>query len=152
MNTPESFMPRRASAKDFMERKFHRQNKGYVTLLSVLIVGALGTAVATTLIILGLGSSRTSFTLAESSQARAFSNACAEEALESIREVPGFSGSGGLTFSQGTCSFTVVSTGGENREIKASSTVGRVVRKVKIILDRITPKINVTSWQEVADF
>jgi len=30
--------------------------------------------------------------------------------------------------------------------------VGTIIRKVKVTIDAINPQINVTSWQEVADF
>jgi len=126
--------------------------KGYVALITVLITGAIGVAIATSLLLLGLGSSRTSFALEQSNQAKALANACAEEALQQIRDSTPFTGTGSLTLGQGTCGYTVVNDGGENRTVTASGTVGTVVRKIKIIVNTINPAINLTSWQEVADF
>ncbi len=124
---------------------------GYITLISVLVVGAVGVAVATSLILLGLGSSRTSFAVEQSGQAKALANACAEEALQQIRDSTPFTGSGSLTLGRGTCGYTVTSQGGQNRTITSSSTVNSVIRKVQVIISAITPAITVTSWQEVAD-
>ena len=124
---------------------------GFVTLISVLVVGAVGVAITLSIILLGLGSSRTSFAVEQSNQARALANACAEEALQQIRDSTPFTGTGNLSLGQGTCTYTVTSQGGQNRTITSSGTVGTILRKVKIIIDKITPNINVTSWQEVAD-
>lgn len=126
--------------------------KGYITLLMVIIVGAVGVLTSISLLLLSVGSSRTSLSFDKSNQAKALVNACAEAALDQIRSSPAFSGSASLTFGQGSCSYTVTNLGGENRLVNASSTVGEVLRKVKITLNQITPKINLTSWQEVSDF
>ena len=127
------------------------RSKGYIALITVLVTGAVGAAITVSLILLGLGSSRTSFSLEQSNQAKALANACAEEALQQIRDSTAFTGTGSLTLGQGTCGYTVVNDGGENRTVTASATVGTVVRKIKIIVNAINPAINITSWQEVAD-
>lgn len=122
---------------------------GFVTLLTTLFLVAIGGVVATSVLLLGLGASRTSFAQEQSAQARALANACAEEALQQIRDSTPFTGTGSLTLGQGTCSYTVTSGGGQNRTVTSSGTVGTIVRKVSISIDKINPKINVTSWQEV---
>ncbi|MBI2033816.1 MAG: hypothetical protein HYT13_01825 [Candidatus Liptonbacteria bacterium] len=125
---------------------------GYITLLMVIIVGAIGVATGVSLLLLGVGSSRSSLSFEKSNQAKALSNACAEAALDQIRNSSAFSGSAGLTFGRGSCSYQVLNLGGQSRLINASGTVDEVVRKIKITLNQITPKINLTSWQEVSDF
>lgn len=129
-----------------------RESKGYIALITVLVVGAIGVAICVSLLLLGLGSSRTSFSLEQSNQTKALANACAEEALQQIRDSTPFEGTGNLTLGQGTCTYTVTKLTGQNRTITATGTVGTIVRKVKVIIDAISPSINVTSWQEVADF
>lgn len=126
--------------------------KGYITLLMVIIVGAIGVATSVSLLLLGVGSSKTSLSIEKSNQAKALVNACAEAALNQVRSSPAFSGSASLSLGRGNCSYTVTNLGGQNRLINASSTVDEVVRKIKITLNQITPKINLTSWQEVSDF
>lgn len=128
------------------------RNGGYVTLLSVLVVGAVGVTIATSLLLLGLGASRSSFAVEQSDQAKALANACAEEAMQQIRDSMPFTGSNDLSLGQGDCSYTVTSQGGQDRTVTATGEVGTVVRKVKIIIDQINPTIQVVSWQEVADF
>lgn len=118
----------------------------------MLVVAAIGVAIAVSVILLGLGVSRTSFALVQSYQARALADACAEEALERIVESVPFTGSGSLTLGQGTCTYTVINTGSQNRTATSSATVGTITRKVKITIDKVNPTIHTTSWQEVADF
>lgn len=134
------------------QRSENSQRQGYIALISVLILGAVGTAVAISLVLLGLGSSRSSFTVTQSNQAKSLVNACLEEALQQIRDSTPFTGTGGLTLGLGTCTYTVTSQGGQNRTIIATATVGTIVRKVKSIITAIHPDITISSWQEVADF
>jgi hypothetical protein len=124
---------------------------GYVTLLSVLIFGAVGMAITLSVILLGTAATQTSLTFQQSNQAKSLANACAEEALVIIDNTTLFEGSAGLTLGAGTCSYTVVRLSAENRTIATSGTVGTVIRKINISLDDINPTIHITSWQEVAN-
>jgi hypothetical protein len=126
------------------------RGRGYIALISVLVVGAVGISVTVSLILLGLGSSRTSLALEQSNQARGLVNACAEEALQQIRNSTPYTGTGTLTLGQGDCNYTVTSQGGSNRTVDSTGIVGTVTRKAKIIISAIQPKIIVTSWKEVA--
>lgn len=127
-------------------------NDGYITLLSVLVIGAIAVLIAVSLILLGLSSSRNSFSLEESNQAKALANACAEEALQEIQDLLVYEGSDTISLGQGSCTYTVTNLGVQNRDIEATGTVGNVVRKVEILIDQIRPEINIVSWQEVDDF
>lgn len=125
---------------------------GYVTLLSVLILGAVAVLISTSVILLGLGSSRTSLSLTNSAQAKALANACAEEALQQIHDNKYYEGTGNLSLGDGDCEYSVISLGVQNREINSTGNVSNVTRKVKITIDQITSEINVSSWQEVSGF
>lgn len=127
------------------------QRNGFITLISVLVVGAVGIAIALSLLLLGVGNSRTSFAVEQSNQAKALANSCAEEALQQIRDSTSYTGSGSLTLGQGTCNYTVTSQGGQSRTITVTGTVGTIFRKVKIIINNITPAISVTSWQSTVN-
>jgi hypothetical protein len=129
-----------------------KNNKGYVALISVIIVSGVGLAIALSILQLGAGSQRNGKVIEQSSQAKGLANACAEAALQKILDSPPFTGSQGLTLGQGSCSYAVLNNGGENRTINASGTVGTIVRKVKISLTQIIPQLNISSWQEAADF
>ncbi len=133
-----------------MNNLYSRKTKnGYITLISVLVVSAISVAVSVSLLLLGLSFSQTSYALQQSNQAKGLANACAEEALEQIRTTTSFTGAGNLTFGLGSCTYTVLSTGGEGRTILASGTVDNTIRKVSVIIDSINPLITASSWQEV---
>ncbi len=125
------------------------KNNGYVALIAVLTVGAVGTVLVTGVILLGLAWSRTSFTAQQSFQAKTLADACMEDALQNIKNSITFAGNGTLTFGQGSCNYTVTNNGAQNRSIVAKGFVGNLVRKVNVNLDKIAPAINITSWQEV---
>lgn len=132
--------------------KNHMENTtGFVTLVAVLLVGVVGISIGLSILLLGLGSSRTSFAIEQSNQAKALANACAEEALEQMRDSTSFSGSGSFSLGQGICTYTVTNLGGQNRIVATFGIVGTMVRKVKVVIDKINPKIHVVSWLEAPD-
>lgn len=133
-------------------KRGRRAGRGFAILVTILIVGAIGLAISVSLLLLGLSSSRTSFAQEQSFQAKALADACAKEGLQQIKDSNPFTGSASLYLGRGSCSYTVTSQGGGNRTITASSTIGSSVRKVKILIDAVNPQVNVTSWQELADF
>ena len=124
---------------------------GYITLVSVLIVGAVGLAITISILLFGLNSSRTSFALEQSIIAKNLANACAEEGLETIRENTTFVGTNTFYFENGNCTYEVINNGGSNRTINSSGLVADIVRRVQINIDALSP-VNVVSWQEVAGF
>ncbi|MEK7631850.1 MAG: hypothetical protein AAB445_03220 [Patescibacteria group bacterium] len=129
---------------------FARKPKAFITLISVLILGAVGVAIALSLVLLGVGASRSAFASGQSVQAKNLANACAETALNTIRSTPAFTGTIPLTLGAGTCSATITNTGGTTRLVVASGTVGTVVRRVSITVATVAP-VTLTSWQEVAN-
>lgn len=127
-------------------------DRGYITLISVLIVTAISVAVASSLLLLGVGSSRTSFALEQSNQAKNIASACAEEALLKIKELTSYTGEGTISVGLGVCEYSVTSQGGQNRTIQTLGIVGSITRRVEIIIDSINPDIHIISWQEVSSF
>ena len=133
-------------------RQFDNKS-GFIALLAVLFLAAIGTGAGISLLILGLTSSQSSFSFESSFRARMLANACAEEALERLRESIYYTGNEVINFSLGSCQIMTISgTGNLNRTVQTTGSFGTVVRKVKVITTRIHPQILVTSWQEVADF
>lgn len=130
----------------------NKKQPAYVLLISILVIGAVGLSASIYMLLSGLSATQTSVSLDASTRARSMTNACAEEALEQIRESTSFSGTGSLLIDTLTCEYEVINLGGNNREVRAWSTVNSATRKVKILIDAINPDINIASWQEVADF
>lgn len=124
----------------------------FVVLLAILIIGAVAAAVAVSLLLIGVSQTKSSLVQDNSAQARVAAESCIEEALEQIREDANYSGTVTLAVGNASCQYTVVKGSGEARTITASATSMNVVRKVRVTVGRIFPTIEITSWQEVADF
>lgn len=127
------------------------KNNGYVILLTVLVVGAVAVTAAAALLIVGVDSAKNANLKVSSHSAGLLADACAEEALEVIRESLSFSGYGSLGLGESGCSYFITKLSGQNRTIVASSTVGGAARAVRIKIDRMFPIISIVSWQETAN-
>ena len=127
------------------------KSRGYIALISVIILGAIGTAVDVSVLLLSLNASRTSLAYEQSNQAQALANACVEQALNLIKTDPNYTGSMGLIFGLNSCDYNVTNQGGQTRQITASGSVASIIRKVSITTSALTPQIVFSSWQEVAD-
>ncbi len=123
-----------------------------MTLISLLIVGAIATAVTTTTLLLGIVSTQTALAKEESSKALYLANACIEEGLKQIREQTEYNGTETLSFEDGSCDYTVNHMGSEARTINAIGTVNQVVKKIQVEVSTINPQITIDTWREVADF
>jgi hypothetical protein len=126
--------------------------RGYIALLSVIMVGAIGTAIMLSVMLLGVSTSKTDFAVQQSGSAKVIASSCGEEALQKILETGTTSSSGGLSLGSGSCTYTVMSQNGQNITINSTGVVGTVVSKVKIVVSTTTPSIILSSWQEVGDF
>jgi hypothetical protein len=129
---------------------YPRAQGGYVALITVLIVGAVSLAVGVAILLTGTDSQRVTLVLQQSIQARNLANACVEEALQQMHDSTTFTGTNNLSLDQGTCTYTVTNTGGNNRTIVTTATVGNVVRKNQVYATIGTSSISITSWQEVS--
>lgn len=125
---------------------------GYIALISILIISAIVLLIAISAGVLSISEADMGLAKNQASEAYYYANACAEHALQEIRELSSFTGTDTIVFDNGSCGYTVTSQGGSNRTITASGNVGDITRKIQITINQINPLINITSWDEVADF
>ena len=125
---------------------------GYITLLALLIVGVIGIAITSSILLSGVGSTQYTLTGQQGALARTYVQACAEEGLQQLRDNTAFTGIGSLSFSEGACSYDVDNTGGDTRRIRASSTVDAIIRRVEVSVDALSPQITISSWEDVVSF
>jgi hypothetical protein len=123
--------------------------KGYIALITVLIVGAVATAISVALMLSGADSQRASTITQNSTGARGLVSACAEEALQVIHDNTSFTGSGNLTLGPGTCTYNVTTLGGNDRIIDVSGTVNATVRRAQLSIT-IGSSITINYWQDIA--
>lgn len=136
----------------FIFNKYNSKRKGYIALLSVIALSALGVAIMLVILLSGVSASKTDFALQQSASANIAASSCGEEALEVILETGTSSTSGGLSFTSGSCSYTVTSENGQNITINSIGSVGTTVSRVQIIVATTTPYIILSSWKEVEGF
>ena len=125
--------------------------RGYIALISVILISALGVAIMVATIASGISASKTDFSLQQSGSARSMAVSCAEEALQKILETATTSSTGNLTIASGTCSYLITSSS-SIITINSSGFLGTVTSKIKVVIASTSPSITLSSWEEVADF
>jgi hypothetical protein len=133
--------------------KLKINNKGYVALVTVLIVSAVGLAIATTLLLYAIGVSKSSITYDSSDQARAYADSCAEEAIVRLKRDISYTGNETLTFDYGSCEIRpVLGSGNTDRTVQTIGNVGNTYRKVEVQISVVNPQTQINIWEEVSDF
>jgi hypothetical protein len=127
---------------------FKHCGQGFSTLLIVIIIGSISIGLMMTLSMNSLWSVKSSLNSKNLNKSKALVNACAEIALETLRENKNFTGSSSVIISGNTCDYIISNTGGDNRSITINSTVSGVVSKLQINTSAFNP-IVISSWQEV---
>ncbi|MBD3300459.1 MAG: hypothetical protein GF347_03850 [Candidatus Moranbacteria bacterium] len=136
-----------------MKTKKQKFNQGYVVLISVLIVSAIGITVAVSILLSSINASQSNQIMTDAAQARAYADSCVEEALSQLKGNQSFSGTGSLVFpDSSTCEYEVINLGGENTRINSVGYHRDTVQRFEVYLDNVTPSINIVSWKPVADF
>lgn len=137
--------------KDFIKlQKDYR--KGYVALISVIFMSAIGVMIMLSVIASGIDASKTDFAMQQSSIAKGMASSCMEEALQKILETSTTSSSGNLAISSGTCTYVISSINGLNIRINSTGILGEATSKIKVTIATTSPSIVLSSWEEVADF
>jgi len=127
---------------------------GYVLLLSTVFIGAISSIILASVLMLGTNSSQVHLAVEQSGRALAAAHACADRALLSLRQNPGYDGGEFLVIDEmANCEIlTVGGTGNTNRLLCTEGQSGDAVRRFEIIISQIYPQISISSWQEVSLF
>lgn len=128
------------------------KNKGYIALISVLSISAVGLAIATALLVLGIDSTKTSINIYQGFEAKNLAHTCSDLALDKIRSNINYTGTDTQSIGNGSCNYVVNNLGGTNREVLSYGTVANVVRREKIIINQVSPTIGISSWKEQSTF
>lgn len=131
-------------------KKITMLRRGYIALLSVIFISAIGVLIMLSVVASGVDASKTDLATQQTGESRAMASSCAEEALQMILETSTTSSSGNLTIASGTCTYLVSSVGGLH--VEATGFFDSTVSRVKVVISTTTPSIVLSSWQEVADF
>jgi len=124
------------------------KNKGFSTLLIVILLGSVTLTLALTLSTSSVWSIKSSTDTRNGNITKAMANACAEVALEVLRENNNYTGSGNTMIDSNTCDYIITNTGGATRLISVLSVVNEITRKLSIETSSFNPLV-VSSWSEV---
>lgn len=127
--------------------------KGFIALISVLIIGALVLVISVGLSLRSVTETQISLGEQESHRALALANLCMEAALMKLESVLHYSGNEIIIVNGQSCDIMgVEGSGNLNRTVKTKSTVSGYTKKVKVVVSKVSPVMQITSWEEVGDF
>lgn len=131
----------------------HKKRKGFILLITILIIGAIASAILSSLLLLGISANQVSLSVQQSEKALATAQACAEYALLRLRQSPSYDGNEFLTLGDDQCEIlTIGGIGNNNRAVCAEGTSGEAIRRLEIAVSQVLPQTTLYSWQEVAIF
>ena len=122
--------------------------KGFVAISTVLILGSVVVAIATTISLLSIGEAQSSLSLFKGEDNLTFVEGCVEDAMLKIRSNSAYSGTT-ITRPEGTCTITYTLTGPTNWDITVSSGSTSYQRKIEVVFVRNATGITLTSWKEI---
>ncbi len=127
--------------------------RGYIALISILIISAVLLLIALSSGQLGTGWTKMMIQKIQAAKSGYLAQSCAEEALMKIAENPAYAGSETVNLNGKTCQILAIENlGGQGRRIKTVSNADNQTKRVKIEISQISPKITVSLWQEVSAF
>ena len=104
---------------------------GYVILVGVLVMGAVAVSVATSIILLGIGSSKSSFIQQRGYLSQSIADACAEIALQNLIDDPDYDGEVIDPFAGGSCTIDIDQPC-TDCILQVVGQVGEVIRRTKV--------------------
>lgn len=130
-----------------------RFRDGYAFLVTVLVIGVMATATATSLMLLGWAAEQNGFLYERSGQAEEYAKSCIERTFRRLRTEPTYAGGETMTFAKGSCVIHPVAGDGINdRRICVEGTSGRSTRRFQLNVSDLFPRIKTSSFAEVAAF
>ena len=132
-----------------MNRDFIKNQKGLIALITVLIVLAVTLVIGIGLGLRSVTEMKIGLQRSQSSQAYYLANLCSEHALMKLKEDSNYTGNEATSTENGSCAILPIEG---TWIIKVSATSSDQVKKMKIVVNQINPKMIIDSWQEVADF
>lgn len=133
-----------------MRFNYGSNKKGFVAIVSVLVIGAIGVTVSVSLLLFGIASIQNGSAQEESAGARYMADSCAEYALQRLLEDPSYQGGETLDVDGRSCEVLSVTTIGEGIvEFRSIGYDGDAVKNVLVRTEQLRPYIVVGSWQEV---
>jgi len=127
--------------------------KGYVFLLSVLVIGTIVAATTVSLLILGGAAERTAVSFMQSIQALENARICVERGLYELRADPTYTGEETFVLDGGSCELQPIGGAGNGpHTLCALGSNGGSLRRIEVRASTILPRVTVDVWREVSSF
>lgn len=127
----------------------NKNQLGFIALTSVLIIFALTLIIATSFTLKSINEATMGLKKNQSSQAYYLANLCAEQALLKLKEDIDYTGNETVLIKGGSCQILPI----EGRwTIKVLGSFQNNIKKVKIVVSQVNPKMVIYSWEEIKDF
>lgn len=101
-------------------------------LMSVLIMGAVAVSIATSVLLSGVGFSKSSLVQQQGYQAQALADSCGEIAVENIQEDANYAGDETIVIGLGECEIFPITESGGVKTINVEGSVGSLTRRAQI--------------------
>lgn len=128
------------------------KKKGFVALISVIIISAIILTISISLMLTNLNVSLSGLIIRQSQQAKELANTCSQFALWQLAQNFDNSNSQTFNFSEGICQFEILTINNDSRRINSWAEVSNMIRKESVELSLINNNLSIISWQELADF
>lgn len=126
---------------------------GYAFLVTVLVIGVIATATATSLMLLGWAAEQNGLLVSQSAQAEANARSCVERTLRRLRIEPTYAGNETWTLERGTCVVHAVAGDGINdRRVCVEGKHGKSTRRFQMNVAELFPNVKASSFSEVVEF
>ena len=130
-----------------------RSRDGYAFLVTVLVIGVMATATATSLMLLGWAAEQNGFLIERAGQADEYAKACIERTFLRLRTEPTYAGGETVTFPKGSCVIHPVAGDGVNdRRVCVEGRSGNTVKRLQVAVSQLFPSIKTSSFAEVVAF
>lgn len=130
-----------------------RSHPGYAFLVTVLVIGVMATATATSLMLLGWAAEQNGLLISQSAQAETNARSCMERTLRMLRLDPSYAGDETLSLERGTCIVhAVVGDGVNDRRICIEGKYGKSTRRFQVSVSELFPSVKMLSFAEVVSF
>ncbi len=125
---------------------------GFVTLMSIIVIGAVGATITTGIVLMSIRYSQTSDSLFMSNKAKFYASACAEKGLMNFRKNIDYYGNDTLDFADGECFIYPLVLSEGRVTIKAEGTYEGYIGRVQIDVVEIELGLWRSEWKEVEEF
>jgi hypothetical protein len=132
-----------------MQKKYFKNQKGFIALMTFLIFSAISLAIGIGLSFRSISESKMSLQKNQSSSAYYLANLCAEHSLMQLKGNIGYNGNESITITEGSCQILPIEG---NWTLKIIASSSQQFKKMKIVVSQADPKIIINSWNEVAEF